>query len=313
MCQSRPLPKRLHSSRKYGDLDSTLSTTEKAQRVAWSAHVETNIGDLVAHMFFSLSDNWWKLTNPAYASVLPVPQRYYVPGRIRETFKPRLEASGLWNLPSTEPKEKNLFAQKKEESKDQKHIYDKAFKREKLLAKARSALDIYIKLLGSKQFFFHEWPTTLDVLLAAHVLLVITPPFPDPLLKSLFLESYPSLVAHAKLILSHAFPVSGKRVISGKEVISQMPPISPPASYSLSSLLPFSARSLGEPKSKDPEDVRLHKLRRRWIGLAVASIFGYGALIIASASRLAGTTGELKPLQAQGDDEVDVVEQLASE
>jgi sorting and assembly machinery component 37 len=28
--------------------------------------------------------------------MMPIPQRYYVPNRIRELYKPRLEASGLW-------------------------------------------------------------------------------------------------------------------------------------------------------------------------------------------------------------------------
>jgi hypothetical protein len=82
-------------------------------------------------MFFSFSENWWNLTNPTYASVLPIPQRYYVPGRIREIFKPRLEASGLWNLPAMEPKVKSPFAQKKEETKNEKDTYGRAFKREK--------------------------------------------------------------------------------------------------------------------------------------------------------------------------------------
>lgn len=34
--------------------------------------------------------------------MLPVPQRYYVPRRIRETYRPRLEAVGLW-LIANEP------------------------------------------------------------------------------------------------------------------------------------------------------------------------------------------------------------------
>jgi sorting and assembly machinery component 37 len=34
--------------------------------------------------------------------MFPVPQKYYVPGRIRDTYIPRLEAVGLWNLPEEE-------------------------------------------------------------------------------------------------------------------------------------------------------------------------------------------------------------------
>lgn len=34
--------------------------------------------------------------------MFPVPQRYYVPRRIRDTYIPRLEAAGLWNPPVEE-------------------------------------------------------------------------------------------------------------------------------------------------------------------------------------------------------------------
>lgn len=36
--------------------------------------------------------------------MMPIPQRYYVPNRIRELYKPRLDAVGLW-LPETEASE----------------------------------------------------------------------------------------------------------------------------------------------------------------------------------------------------------------
>src|SRR5277367_4139168 len=47
-------------------------------------------------MFYAVEENWSKLTHPILASGLPIPQRYYVPGRLRDMWKPRLEASGLW-------------------------------------------------------------------------------------------------------------------------------------------------------------------------------------------------------------------------
>jgi sorting and assembly machinery component 37 len=37
--------------------------------------------------------------------MLPVPQRYYVPRRIKETYRPRLEAVGLW-LIANEPEDR---------------------------------------------------------------------------------------------------------------------------------------------------------------------------------------------------------------
>lgn len=48
-------------------------------------------------MLYSVHQNWVEVTHPALASMLPVPQRYYVPDRIRNLYKPRLETSGLWS------------------------------------------------------------------------------------------------------------------------------------------------------------------------------------------------------------------------
>jgi sorting and assembly machinery component 37 len=41
--------------------------------------------------------------------MFPVPQKYYVPRRIRDTYIPRLEAVGLWNLPVEEVTKENSF------------------------------------------------------------------------------------------------------------------------------------------------------------------------------------------------------------
>jgi sorting and assembly machinery component 37 len=40
------------------------------------------------YLFYSLDDNYWKLTNPAITFMHPIPQRYYVPARIRELHRP---------------------------------------------------------------------------------------------------------------------------------------------------------------------------------------------------------------------------------
>ena len=46
--------------------------------------------------------------------MFPVPQKYYVPHRIRNTYIPRLEAVELWNLPVEEKvKEKSFQNQPK--------------------------------------------------------------------------------------------------------------------------------------------------------------------------------------------------------
>lgn len=126
------------------------------------------------HTLYSHQDNWTGLMQSALASLLPVPQCYYVPGRIRESHRPRLEAAGLWNLLEVEKQEKKLFrdALKPPKEKIDTHIIQKAFEREKVCKlpfattqliiwsqvteKARASMDIYVRLLGQKHFFFSD-------------------------------------------------------------------------------------------------------------------------------------------------------------
>jgi len=39
--------------------------------------------------------------------MMPIPQRYYVPNRIRELYRPRLETVGLWATESEVPSEQS--------------------------------------------------------------------------------------------------------------------------------------------------------------------------------------------------------------
>ena len=69
-------------------------------------------------MFYALDTNFRGLTGPALASMLPVPQRYYVPSRIRECHRPRLEASGLWILSDGEKSMDEKGKEKQQSIKD---------------------------------------------------------------------------------------------------------------------------------------------------------------------------------------------------
>jgi sorting and assembly machinery component 37 len=97
--------------------------------------------------------------------------------------------------------------------------------------------------------------TTLDIILAAHVLLIIKPPFPDTLLSDLLTDSYPTLVSHAERILSRSleFPA---------------PMYSSPKGHSIWSLVP----SLPVPRRKSEEDTHYERMTWGWVGLAVGSV-----------------------------------------
>lgn len=118
-------------------------------------------------------------------------------------------------------------------------------------------------LCASYNHFSHR-PSTLDIVVAAHTLLLLNPPFPDTTLKDLIIESYPSLAVHARLVLSRAF--------AG-------PPNSPltfhrPSTNTWSALIPTFGSNVPrqEPSELEKEFTRM---RWGWIGLAIVSTIGY--------------------------------------
>jgi sorting and assembly machinery component 37 len=79
-------------------------------------------------MLYSLPANWSKLTLPTLAYALPVPQRYYVPRRMRSMYLPRLEAAGLWKPEPIESK----GLQFSKSSADDKEQIAQTFQRDKV-------------------------------------------------------------------------------------------------------------------------------------------------------------------------------------
>ncbi|KAJ6502348.1 hypothetical protein C8R45DRAFT_1060628 [Mycena sanguinolenta] len=235
------------------NLDAGFTSFEASQKTAWCSHVEAKLGDLVSYTLYSLPANWGKLIGLTLAYELPVPQRYYVPGRIRDMHRHRLEAAGLWlQQPPAEAKLLPFSAN----SDDQERIAQ-AFQRDKVLQTARDYLDIYTRLLGENQFVFHNRMTTLDVVLAAHVLLMIKPPFPDRLLSDLLANSYPTLVSHAERILAKSQQLPAPLHASSE-------------GYSISSIFPSLPRS--QQREKGEGETRYDREAWGWLALAAGTV-----------------------------------------
>ncbi|KAF8921108.1 hypothetical protein CPB85DRAFT_1428126 [Mucidula mucida] len=190
------------------NLNSSLSSAEKSQSTAWCTHAEANLGDLI-HVLYAQDANWRGVTHPTLIQIYSIPQRYYAPQRHRASYKPRLEAAELWVSPGEEVEEKDVssFTETKKLKKEENHKARFLLTRQ-VLEKARAVLDIYARLLGQGSFFFGNKPTTLDVVVAANILLIVRPPFPDDLLQGLVKTSYPLLISHAERVHSTAFPES---------------------------------------------------------------------------------------------------------
>jgi hypothetical protein len=74
--------------------------------------------------------------HPALVAPLSIPQRYYVPHRVRESYQPRLEAMGLWVLPEAEEPAAELksFAERQVKAKQSlsPQQFKKTFSRQKV-------------------------------------------------------------------------------------------------------------------------------------------------------------------------------------
>ncbi|KAF9792053.1 hypothetical protein BJ322DRAFT_1102582 [Thelephora terrestris] len=248
-------------------LDGHPSAKEKAQRTAWKSHAASTLGDLVAYSFYT-SANYWGLIRPTLAKMMPIPQRYYVPNRIRELHKLRLEAVGLWPTETEEPSEQSKLGAsllgKQPSTKDPKEVARNTFALEQTLEKARAFLDTYTRLLKGRMFFYYERPSTLDIIVAAHTLLILSPSPPDPVLKDLIIESYPSIAVHARLVLSRAF----------------LGPATSPLTYHTSStntwsaLIPTFGSNTPRPEPSEVEK-EFTNMRWGWVGLVIVSTIGY--------------------------------------
>ncbi|KAI0819117.1 hypothetical protein BC629DRAFT_1588426 [Irpex lacteus] len=252
----------------------SLDPIQKAQLAARLAHVESALGDLTSHVLYSLTANWVGSTRPALVSILPVPQKYYLPDRIRLSHQPRLEAAELWNISAIEQEEKaekERFSfrrpTKKNRKAEEKARFKETLERNKILDKARNVLSIYSKLLGSSKFFYDaNTPTTLDVFLAAHIYL-LRQDQPDNLIKDLLSQEYGNLFVHTDTVYQRAFP----------EPSSFPAIVSPQASFTLRSLFPPSA-----PKHTiGPKSAAVQEQERRFA--VVRGLFYSGAFLVAGA------------------------------
>ncbi|CAL1704596.1 unnamed protein product [Somion occarium] len=292
--------------------DAGLSGVERAQNIARVAHVESELGDLVAHCLFCLRANWYGYTRKTLVSELPVPQRYYLPDRLRLSYKPRLLAAELWDVPEIEEEDVKAptgfqrLTGKRRRDKNSKGKFKSIYAREKVLERAQAILDVYSKLLGTKRFFHpdSERPSSLDIIFASHIQLLQLP-LSDPLFQTLLTERYPTLITHANLVHSTAFPTP-----------ESFPPLAERVtSTSILSLFPVSRifqKKTAHPPT--PEERKFALMRWGFFGAAVGA-FGLYMHAIGLFAVVANTYNSLRVVKSvdsehedEEEDEDEIVE-----
>lgn len=84
------------------------------------------------HCLFAIKKNYAECTHNAFTSILPVPARYYLPARIRETARIRLQASGLWHTDEDSEPKRGPFDKPTGLKEERDKIISEAFTKEKV-------------------------------------------------------------------------------------------------------------------------------------------------------------------------------------
>ncbi|KAF8587401.1 hypothetical protein K439DRAFT_823305 [Ramaria rubella] len=280
------------------NLDVGLNNLQLSQKPAWRAYIEAWLGDLVAHSFFVLEPNP-AFTYGTLASMLSVPQRYYVPRRIRESYRPRLEAVGLWQI-GNGPEGQGM----KQKGGNNKETIRRAFGHTKLVEKATLVFDILSNLLANRSFIFTDRPTSLDLVLASRILLLVHAPLPNSTLKDLLMASYPSLLSHATHLHAHAFSPSGPH----PQIVAS--PRANPLTI-LKSTVAHVMRSPTDAIDESEEAKQFRRYRWSWIVLTVAGAIGFiatqGLPIVVKIKRPSRKDEE------EEEEELDVTDELGQE
>lgn len=107
----------------------------------------------------------------------------------------------------------------------------------------------------------------MDVLVAAHILLLANPPYPDVLLKNLVVETYPTLLSHAQTVFNAALG-------EGKSLLRI-----PPPSLSLWDIIPSWPKGHAAKKESTDEEIKYRQIRWGFFGLALGSLVAYLSII----------------------------------
>ena len=229
-----------HGTTVIPNLDEALSNEQKAKSVAWKAYVNNHIFNLVvrsplfldkktkttqSHSLFVLEHNFTQVVHRELVPLFPIPQRYYVPGRLRTALQPRLESAGLWVIANDsgtsdspeqpfQPLDAQLRAKASQTQATREKLVSTAFAREKVIERARASFDLLTPLIivSPTPFFFAstgERPSTLDITLAAQLLLFMRAPLPSNPVYELLKATYPALLEHAEAVMTAAFPLDG--------------------------------------------------------------------------------------------------------
>ncbi|KAH6918354.1 hypothetical protein BKA70DRAFT_1366611 [Coprinopsis sp. MPI-PUGE-AT-0042] len=269
----------------HASTEKFSTPVERSQRNAWISHVEASLGDVVASAFYA-TENWDYGLHKQVASLLPAPQRYFVPQKLRAAYQPRLEAAGLWAHAAPPPDKRSKFDQESMEARkaqaekprlaEDKPKFQQKFEKEKMVAKVKSTLDIYARMLEGKHYVFHEKISSIDVAIAARMLLLTRPPFPDTGLQTLVTDAYPELVSHSQRVYDRVLGSNNPSITFKQHSSSAWPSLFP--LWRSSALVPKQSS-----RERTADEIRVDRGRWAFVGLALGTLATYVTVIAIQA------------------------------
>ncbi|XP_066470845.1 metaxin-3 isoform X2 [Tiliqua scincoides] len=161
--------------------DYELSAKEGADTLAYIALLEEKLHPAMLHTFWVEVDNYYNVTKPWFASRIPFPLSWYLPGKMsREALNRILLTKGQPPLYSLTEVEAQIYRDAKE------------------------CLNLLSSRLGTSSFFFGNIPTTLDAFVFGFLASLYKVPFPKVQLQD-HLKQLPNLCRFCDDILSCYF------------------------------------------------------------------------------------------------------------
>ncbi|KAI9284463.1 Tom37 C-terminal domain-containing protein [Umbelopsis sp. AD052] len=174
-----------HLSKKGHDGNASLSAEQVADSLAYISLIEEKLYDCMLFTWYADQTNFVKTIRPTYAKLLPFPTRYFVPIRLRNNAKARLEKYEV------EIKDDDDSQLATSETDDLKKLMETGWHH--MYTLARDTYKVLDAKLGEKDYFFGDKPSTLDCLAFGYLSLHMYPMLPHHRLRIILTTEYPRL------------------------------------------------------------------------------------------------------------------------
>ncbi|CAO3687010.1 unnamed protein product [Umbelopsis vinacea] len=156
-----------------------------ADSLAYITLIEEKLYDCLLFTWYADQTNFVKTIRPTYAKLLTFPTRYFVPIRLRNNAKARLEKYEV------EIKDDDSSSLDSSETEDLKKLMETGWHH--MYTLARDTYKVLDTKLGEKDYFFGDEPSTLDCLAFGYLSLHMYPMLPHHRLRIILTTEYPRL------------------------------------------------------------------------------------------------------------------------